>query len=91
MSQPNEVHAETSTRAALTETLPRLFALCRYASIASAFQTPLEYHEETKRRMYEMGKHRYKMDEQTEEQKQARDRMALFPKDAEVLFVQEDL
>lgn len=41
--------------------------------------------------MYEMGKHRYKMDEQTEEQKQARDRMALFPKDAEVLFVQEDL
>jgi hypothetical protein len=69
---------------------PRL-AFCRYASIAAAFKTPLEYHEETKRRMYEMGKHRYKMDEQTEEQKQARDRMALFPKDAEVLFVQEDL
>lgn len=41
--------------------------------------------------MYEMGKARYKMDEQTEEQKQARLRMALFPKDSEVLFVQEDL
>lgn len=41
--------------------------------------------------MYEMGKHRYKMDEQSEEQQKARLRMALFPKDAEVLFVQEDL
>merc|ERR1719487_380503 len=62
-----------------------------YQSIAAAFKTPLEYHEETKRRMYEMGKHRYKMDEQSEEQQKARLRMALFPKDAEVLFVQEDL
>ncbi|GJN88141.1 hypothetical protein Rhopal_001097-T1 [Rhodotorula paludigena] len=62
-----------------------------YASIAKAFNTPLEYHEETKRRMYEMGKHRYNLEQQTEEQTKARLRMALFPRDAEVLFVQEDL
>ncbi|GAA5915607.1 hypothetical protein JCM8208_001218 [Rhodotorula glutinis] len=62
-----------------------------YSSIAKAFGDELEYHEETKHRMHEMGKHRYNMDEQTEEQKTARLRMALFPKAAEVLFVQEDL
>ena len=62
------------------------------SSIAKAFgDVGLEYHEETKHRMHEMGKHRYNMDEQTEEQKTARLRMALFPKGAEVLFVQEDL
>ncbi|TNY18271.1 MoaB/Mog domain-containing protein [Rhodotorula diobovata] len=62
-----------------------------YSSIAKAFGQGLEYHEETKHRMEEMGKHRYNMNEQTEEQKTARLRMALFPKGAEVLFVQEDL
>ncbi|GAA5898788.1 hypothetical protein JCM6882_003999 [Rhodosporidiobolus microsporus] len=63
-----------------------------YSSIAKAFDTTLEYHEETKHRMYEMGKHRYALEQQTEEQKTARLRMALFPKDdVEVLFVQEDL
>ncbi|GAA5836209.1 hypothetical protein JCM11251_007394 [Rhodosporidiobolus azoricus] len=63
-----------------------------YQSIAKAFDTTLEYHEETKHRMWEMGKHRYSLTQQTEEQKTARLRMALFPKDnAEVLFVQEDL
>ncbi|GAA5836901.1 hypothetical protein JCM11251_005818 [Rhodosporidiobolus azoricus] len=47
-----------------------------YQSIAKAFDTTLEYHEETKH----------------QEQKTAGLRMALFPKDnAEVLFVQEDL
>ncbi|BGP37500.1 hypothetical protein JCM10450v2_001405 [Rhodotorula kratochvilovae] len=62
-----------------------------YASIAKAFGVELEYNEETKHRMYEMGKNRYNLTEQTEEQTKARLRMALFPKDAEVLFVQEDL
>ncbi|GAA6048167.1 hypothetical protein JCM3770_003693 [Rhodotorula araucariae] len=62
-----------------------------YASIAKAFGVELEYNEETKHRMFEMGKHRYNLTEQTEEQKMARLRMALFPKEAEVLFVQEDL
>ncbi|GAA5881733.1 hypothetical protein JCM8547_008367 [Rhodosporidiobolus lusitaniae] len=63
-----------------------------YQSIAKAFNTELVYNEETKHRMFEMGKHRYKLEEQTEEQKTARMRMALFPKDdTEVLFVQEDL
>ncbi|GAA6021861.1 hypothetical protein JCM10207_004521 [Rhodosporidiobolus poonsookiae] len=62
-----------------------------YQSIAKAFGKELEYDEETKRRMWEMGKHRYSLEQQTEEQKTARMRMALFPKDSEVLFVQEDL
>ncbi|GAA5989111.1 hypothetical protein JCM11641_007600 [Rhodosporidiobolus odoratus] len=63
-----------------------------YQSIAKAFNTTLEYNEETKMRMREMSKGRYNFDEQTDEQRIARERMALFPKDnAEVLFVQEDL
>ncbi|GAA5943466.1 hypothetical protein JCM10213_005492 [Rhodosporidiobolus nylandii] len=63
-----------------------------YQSIAKAFNTTLQYDEETKHRMFEMGKQRYNLADQTEEQKIARERMALFPKDdAEVLFVQEDL
>lgn len=41
--------------------------------------------------MYEMGKKRYNMDQQTEEQVKARKRMALFPENGEVLFVQPDL
>ncbi|GAA6043731.1 hypothetical protein JCM8097_000498 [Rhodosporidiobolus ruineniae] len=63
-----------------------------YPTIAKAFDTTLEEHDETARRMWEMGKQRYDLDKQTEEQKEARLRMARFPKDnAEVLFVQEDL
>ncbi|GAA5951240.1 hypothetical protein JCM3765_002420 [Sporobolomyces pararoseus] len=62
-----------------------------YPSIAAAFDLPLEYDDETIKRMEAFSKGRYNFKEQTEEQKTARLRMALFPKGAEVLFVQEDL
>ncbi|GAA5964187.1 hypothetical protein JCM21900_001499 [Sporobolomyces salmonicolor] len=62
-----------------------------YESIAKAFDTTLEYDDETIKRMDAFGRKRYNFDQQTEEQKKARLRMALFPKEAEVLFVQEDL
>ncbi|GAA5978244.1 hypothetical protein JCM5350_002238 [Sporobolomyces pararoseus] len=61
-----------------------------YPSIAAAFEVPLEYHDETIKRMEAFSKGRYNFQEQTEEQKTARLRMALFPK-GEYLFVQEDL
>lgn len=62
-----------------------------YQSIAAAFDVPLEYHDETIKRMEAFSKGRYNFKEQTEEQKTARLRMALFPKDQEYFFVQEDL
>ncbi|KAK4050553.1 hypothetical protein OIO90_005020 [Microbotryomycetes sp. JL221] len=70
-----------------------------YQSIAKAFDAQLEYHEETKKRMVALSKRAslvvratmQRMTEQTEEQKKARNRMALFPTGAEVLYVQQDL
>ncbi|GAA99926.1 uncharacterized protein L969DRAFT_93417 [Mixia osmundae IAM 14324] len=62
-----------------------------YDSMAKAFGVELKYHDETIHRMYEMGKKRYAEQKQTEEQMQARKRMALLPNPAEVLFVQPDL
>lgn len=67
-----------------------------YSSIAKAFDpehAELQYHDETIRRMGEMSRKRgMNMDQQTEEQKTARLRMALFPvKDAEVLHVDSAL
>ncbi|PWN18450.1 Molybdopterin binding protein [Microstroma glucosiphilum] len=51
-----------------------------YESIAKAFGAePLEYHDETLRRMAEMQKGRSQSREQTEEMVTARKRMALFP------------
>lgn len=51
-----------------------------YESIAKAFGAePLEYHDETLRRMAEMQKGRSQSREQTEEMVAARKRMALFP------------
>lgn len=41
--------------------------------------------------MEELSKRRYNLADQTEEQKLARLRMALFPEGAEVLFVVEEL
>lgn len=57
-----------------------------YESIAKAFGVGLEYHDETIRRMEEMGRKRYDMSKQTEEQKKARLRMALFPKGTAARF-----
>ena len=77
-----------------------------YSSLAKAFDDDgkLEYHDETLRRMNEMGacacpsrpscdpgKRRWNLDQQTEEQQTARKRMALFPVDSEALFVAPDL
>ncbi|KAK9899183.1 Molybdopterin binding protein [Cystobasidium minutum MCA 4210] len=65
-----------------------------YESIAKAFddEGKLEYHEDTLHRMWEMGKKRYSLQQQTEEQALARKRMALFPvKNSEVLHVSESL
>ncbi|KAL7284689.1 hypothetical protein ACG7TL_001992 [Trametes sanguinea] len=62
-----------------------------YASLAKAFDQPLEHHQETLRRMAEMTRHRADMAQQTPEQRAARERMALFPRDAEVLFIAPDI
>ncbi|GAA5847471.1 hypothetical protein JCM3766R1_005358 [Sporobolomyces carnicolor] len=62
-----------------------------YPSIAAAFKLPLEQHEETIKRMAALSRGRFNWEEQTEDEKNARLRMALFPKDQEYLFVQEDM
>ena len=67
----------------------RLTAFYRYASIAKAYDKDLFYHDETLAKMEKFSKRR--LGEQNEEQKAARMRMALFPKDSDVLFAADDL
>ncbi|KAI0318225.1 Molybdopterin binding protein, partial [Amylostereum chailletii] len=62
-----------------------------YESLAKAFHQPLVHHKETLHRMVEMSKHRSWVTQQTEEQKVARERMALFPESAEVLYTARDI
>ncbi|KAI9464037.1 Molybdopterin binding protein [Lactarius psammicola] len=62
-----------------------------YASLAKAFNQPLVHHAETLRRMAEMSKHRSWVHTQDEEQRRAREKMALFPANAETLFVASDM
>jgi len=62
-----------------------------YASLAKAFNQPLVHHAETLRRMAELIKHRSWMHTQNKEQKRARERMALFPSNAEMLFIARDI
>ncbi|KAI0795494.1 MoaB/Mog domain-containing protein [Abortiporus biennis] len=63
-----------------------------YASLAKSFNQGLVHHQETLRRMAEMSKYRWaSLAQQNEEQRTARERMALFPDKAEVLFVAPDL
>lgn len=62
-----------------------------YASLATAFSQPLKHDQETLRRMMEASKNRPDILKQTGEQKVARERMALFPSNAEVLFVEKGL
>lgn len=62
-----------------------------YASLAKAFNQPLKHHAETLTRMTGLSQHRKNFQNQSAEQKVARERMALLPADAEVLFVWEDL
>lgn len=69
----------------------RVYVDITYDSMGKAFEQELVYHEETKRRMFELSKHRTDVQTQTPEQRKARDRMALFPNKAEVLFVDPEL
>ncbi|KAH9974332.1 Molybdopterin binding protein [Lactifluus volemus] len=62
-----------------------------YASLATAFNQPLVHHAETLRRMAELSKHRSWIHTQNKEQRRARERMALFPANAETLFVARDI
>ncbi|OCH88719.1 Molybdopterin binding protein [Obba rivulosa] len=62
-----------------------------YASLAKAFNQPLAHHAETLARMTTMIKHRADIANQTEEQRTARERMALFPANAEALFIAPDV
>jgi len=62
-----------------------------YASLAKSFDQNLVYHNETLARMEESGKHRTWISKQSEEQRTARKRMALFPDAAEVIFVASDI
>ena len=62
-----------------------------YASLAKAFNQPLAHHQETLRRMAEMSRNRPSVAQQDEEQKTARERMALFPAEAEVLYIESEI
>ncbi len=62
-----------------------------YASLAKAFGQGLAHHTETLRRLDEMNKHRPWISSQTTSQREATQRMALFPERAEVIFVGSDI
>jgi len=62
-----------------------------YASLAKAFDQPLKHDPETLSRMTTFSKNRKDLQNQSDEQKTALERMALFPSKAEILFVGEEL
>ncbi|EED78209.1 predicted protein [Postia placenta Mad-698-R] len=62
-----------------------------YASLAKAFDQPLAHHAEMLARMTTMIKHRADIMNQTAEQREARERMALLPVHAETLFIAPDV
>lgn len=62
-----------------------------YASLAKAFSQPLKHDKETLGRMHDVMKDGDHYTNSTEQQRVARERMALFPADAEVLHVTEEL
>jgi molybdopterin-biosynthesis enzyme MoeA-like protein len=62
-----------------------------YASLAKSFNQLLTHHAETLARMREMYQSRSWTTNMEEEQKTATRRMALFPENAEVLFVGKDI
>ncbi|KAH9485043.1 hypothetical protein JR316_0001949 [Psilocybe cubensis] len=62
-----------------------------YESLGKAFGQKLVHHEETITRLNEMSKHRSWVGTQNAEQLAATHRMALFPENAEVIFVAEDI
>ncbi len=62
-----------------------------YSSLAKAFDQNLVYHQETINRMDELSRQRRVTLNPNAEQMAATLRMALFPKNSEVLFVGEDI
>lgn len=62
-----------------------------YASLAKAFNQPLAHHAETLRRMGLMSRSWADIEKQNDEQRAARERMALFPAHAEVLFTGSEI
>ena len=62
-----------------------------YSCLAKAFDQPLVHHAETLRRMAEVIKYGPWVLAQNEEQKRARERMALVPANAELFFVARDI
>jgi molybdopterin-biosynthesis enzyme MoeA-like protein len=64
-----------------------------YASLAKSFSQPLVHHPETLSRMRRAFQHRRWLQdvEISDEQREATDRMALFPENAEVLFVATEM
>lgn len=62
-----------------------------YASLAKAFNQPLFHNPEVLARLATLDKTRIWAQTHTPEQRTARARMALFPENAEVLFVSKDL
>lgn len=70
---------------------PNNLADITYSALANAFDQPLVHHAETLRRMESMYSSRVWVEGQTTEQRDAFRRMALFPEDAEVLYVGRDI
>ncbi|KAF8967935.1 MoaB/Mog domain-containing protein [Flammula alnicola] len=62
-----------------------------YESLAKAFNQKLVHNDETIRRMREMNRHRKWIGTQNAQQLAATNRMALFPENAEVIYVGEDI
>lgn len=69
----------------------RILTDITYASLAKSFNQSLVHHPETLRRLEAMTRHRPWPSQQTSEQLEATMRMALFPDQAEVIFVGSDL
>ncbi|KAF8161238.1 MoaB/Mog domain-containing protein [Crassisporium funariophilum] len=62
-----------------------------YECLAKSFNQKLVHHQETIRRMKEMSKYRKWVGTQNAEQLAATHRMALFPEDAEIIYVETDI
>ncbi|KAG6848601.1 hypothetical protein H0H93_015585 [Arthromyces matolae] len=62
-----------------------------YGCLAKSFHQPLVHHSETLRRMEALSRNRRLFTSANEQQREAARRMALFPRDAEVIFTGEDI
>ncbi|KAG6907540.1 hypothetical protein DXG01_008576 [Tephrocybe rancida] len=62
-----------------------------YGSLAKSFEQSLAHHTETLRRMEALSKNRRLFSHANEQQREAARRMALFPQDAEVIYIGEDI